>query len=218
MVSFCFILLELNDYFNDFRNLCQTEDFNFIQFIKEKYSGLIAKLAQDSQVPQSDLLVTLKSILFPLESGLKEFPLDSSLLDGIVEKVSYGHPEAGNNFTSWTCTFWQVKELDLLGEAIGKHFLNNFVIRNAARMILESALKAILPDTDTNINSTNPLTTTVDDLPMNLMKIESGTGTPKKKERKEKLQLSVPSTGSIASAAAAAAASMTPQIPQVKIK
>lgn len=211
----------MNEYFNDFRAESEAEGFVFINFIKEKYSGLIGKLSQDSQVPQSELLSNLKLILFPIASGFKEFPIDPSLLDGIVEKVSYGHPDAVNNFTSWSCTFWQVKDLELLGDSIGKHFLTNFVIRNAARMILENALKAaditIVNNVETaTISSNNQLNVVnlVDDLPINLMKIESGTGTPKKKEKKEKEKQLSSST----SASNATTITTTPQAPpQVKI-
>ena len=187
----CFDVLELNDYFDDFKVESEVEGFIFINFIKEKYSGLIGKLSQDSQVSQLELLTNLKTILFPLASGFKkdDFTIDSSLLDEIVEKVSYGHPEAGNNFTSWSCTFWQVKNLEFLGETIGKHFLTNFVIRNAARMILENSLKSTDEISEIVNNSTsNVLINLVDDLPINLMKIESGTGTPKKKDKKDKQQ------------------------------
>lgn len=208
-------------YFDNFRVASEDEGFNFVSFIKEKHAGLIAKLVQDSQVPQSELLSSLKTILFPLASGFKEFPLDSSLLEGIVEKVSYGHPEAGNNFTSWSCTFWQVKDLELLGDTIGKHFLTNYVIRNAAKMMLETALKTteLRNPVDSACNTTTATVTSanvvnlVDELPMNLMKIESGTGTPKKKEKKEKQ----PTAPSSASASGSSTAPQTNSIPQVKI-
>jgi hypothetical protein len=145
-------------------------------------------------------------------------------LEGIIEKVSYGHPEAGNNFNSWSCTFWQVKDLDLLGERIGKHFLTNFVIRNAARMFLESAIKAA-DVTSTIINNfdnlevvNNPINVVnlIDDLPMNLMKIESGTGTPKKKEKKEK-EKQQNTTAAAATSTTTSHAATTTTTPQVKI-
>lgn len=163
--------------------------FNFIEFLRQKYSGLIGKLVQDSQVSQSELLAALKTILLPIGSGFPEFQIDSSLLDGLVEKSSFGHPEAGNNFTAWSCTFWQVKDLNLLGESIGQHFLKNFVLRNAAKMILENSLKAETKEDAELVNPVNlPATAAVvnvDDLPMNLMKIESGMATPKKREREK---------------------------------
>ena len=198
----------------------EVEGFIFINFIKEKYSGLIGKLSQDSQVSQLELLTNLKTILFPLAGGFKDFSfsIDSSLLDEIVEKVSYGHPEAGNNFTSWSCTFWQVKNLEFLGETIGKHFLTNFVIRNAARMTLENALKTTEEIGEAVNNSTNVLINLVDDLPINLMKIESGTGTPKKKDKKDKQQnTTTASAAATALTATTANSTITPQVPQVKI-
>ena len=186
-------------------------------YVKSKYSGLIAKLSQDSQVPQAELLGTLRSILCPIAGGIPEFPIDANLLDGIVEKVSYGHPEAGNNFSAWSCTFWQVKDLELLGPGIGKHYLTNFVLRNAARMILENSLTAIdqLSSVTVNVPTSNLATEStvinVDELPINLMKIESGVATPKKreKEKKEKAQTS--------SSSAAANVTVTPQQAMPKI-
>lgn len=171
--------------------------------MKENYSGLIAKLTQDSQVTQSELLASLRSILFPIASGIYEFPIDSSLFDGIIDKYSYGHPEAGNNFSNWSCTFWQVKKLDTLGESIGLHLLENLIIRNKAKKMLENAFKTEtndvndIKDDNDHVNISNnyiPISAPilincvnlVDDLPMNLMKIESGTETPKKQREKEK--------------------------------
>ena len=204
-------------------------DFVYINYMKENYSGLIAKLTQDSQVTQTELLASLRSILFPIASGIYEFPIDSSLFEGIIDKYSYGHPEAGNNFSNWSCTFWQVKKLDSLGESIGLHILENLIIRNKAKNMLENALKI-----DTNsVNDINHVSdhtkisnnyipigapvlndcvNLVDDLPINLMKIESGTETPKKqREKKEK------STIISTSAAAAVATGTSVSMPTAKI-
>ena len=181
----------------------------------------------------------MRAILIPVASGLPaEFSIDSGLIDGIAEKVSYGHPDAGNNFTAWSCTFWQVKDLKMLGNTIGKHFFTNYVLRHAAKMILENSLKdlkdttkytcsdniMIVPDIKETNNVTAAAVITekdivnIDDLPMNLMKIESGTGTPKKKEKKEKSSSAVskepPSTTNTVTATVNA---NNTTVPQVKI-
>lgn len=187
--------------------------------VKTKYSCLIAKLSQDAQVPQSELLSSLRAILCPVAGNIPEFPIDASLLDGIVGKVSYGHPEAGNNFSTWSCTFWQVKDLELLGEQIGKHFLTNYVLRNAARMILENSLAAIPEESAVDVTSKQTVPTSslaiesavinVDELPMNLMKIESGVATPKKREKEKKEKAPV------VSATATPAAVPQPTMPKI---
>ena len=194
-------LIELNEYFCDVKSV-QFQGPELAAHVKSKHSSLIAKLAQDTQVPQNELLASLRSILNPVAGNIPEFPIDASLLDGIVEKVSFGHPEAGNNFSAWSCTFWQVKDLELLGVEIGKHFLPNYVLRNAARMILENSLAAI-PEESVDVKPAAPTSflaietavINVDELPMNLMKIESGVATPKKREKEKKEK--VPVTGSI---------------------
>lgn len=184
--------------------MVQLQGLELATHVKTKYSCLIAKLAQDAQVPQSELLSSLRCILYPVAGNIPEFPIDASLLNGIIEKVSYGHPEAGNNFSAWSCTFWQVNDLDLLGDEIGKHFLTNFVLRNAARMTLENSLAAVKspavtikpPIIPTSSLATESTVINVDELPMNLMKIESGVATPKKrdKEKKEKVSVSAGSS------------------------
>lgn len=189
--------------------------------VKTKYSRLIAKLSQDTQVPQSELLASLRSILCPVAGNIPEFPVDTSLLDGIIEKASYGHPQAGNNFSAWSCTFWQVKDLELLGCEIGKHFLTNYVLRTAARMILESSLAAAIPEV-TVVEPTITIPTydttviNVDELPINLMKIESGLATPKKREKEKKEKVSVVAgstiTNNTTNSAATVAQSTMPKI------
>lgn len=61
-------------------------------------------------------------------------------LNEFFERVNYGHPHCNTPFSAWSCTFWQVKDMDLLGPQLSRHFLTNFVVRQAARMILEGAL------------------------------------------------------------------------------
>lgn len=197
----------MNEYFENFKNLnrfqCDENEFNFCMFMREKYPQLIVKLVQDSQIPQVDLLASLKRILFPLGSGLKEFNLDSSLWEGLVEKVSYGHPEAQSSFSAWSCTFWQTKELELLGEAIGKHFLTNYVMRNAAKMILEAALKAqseVINEDQQEEQQQLP--------EINLMKIESGTATPKKREKEKISKTSTTATSTTTTSLPTAVASI----------
>ena len=194
------VFLELNDYFLNLKQVINQDGFDLVSFIRTKYPSLIAKLVQDSQVPQSELISSLRCILCPIGSGLSETKIliDSNVFEGIMEKTSFGHPDAGNNFNAWSCTFWQVKDLNLLGESIGNHFLTNYLIRNAARMILETALKVMkttaeisTADVEMISSSTNPVVLNlVDDLPMNLMKIESGTGTPKKREKEKERERS----------------------------
>jgi hypothetical protein len=219
--------LDLNEYFEDMKDVSFESNFDFNSFLKEKYSSLIAKLAQDSQVTQSELVSALRAILIPVASGFPELSLNSSLLEGIMEKVSYGHPDAGNNFSSWSCTFWQVKDLSLLGEVIGKHFLTNYVLRNAARMIFETSLveqrgmkleSPSLPDDESN--QTNPVVASInlveELLPISLMKIESGTGTPKKRGNKDK-HVSTANCNNNQSSASTQSPAIATSIPQVKI-
>lgn len=145
--------------------------------MRSKHLPLLAKLVQDSQVPQSELLSALLLILFPVASGLPEHPIDSTLLEEYFEKVSYGHPEGGNNFSALSCTFWQVKDMELLGEQIGKHFLTNFVLRQASKMILENCLSSNISDC---INLTEDLDIR---LPMDLMRIDTGGASTPKREK-----------------------------------
>lgn len=133
----------MNTYFNELSANYQSPDFNYLQFLKARHLPLLAKLIQDSQLPTSELIPELKAILMPLGSPFArlDWPfINYHFLMEFCERSSYGHPSAGNNFSAWSCTFWQVKDMNLLGGAIGRHFLTNFVLRQAARMMLENAI------------------------------------------------------------------------------
>jgi hypothetical protein len=133
---------DLHSYFQRLSAASAASDFDYAAFLRTHHLPLLAKLVQDAQVPLPELLADLKAILLPLGSSFAEDPrlaLPSTVITESFERVSYGHPKA-SAFTALSCTLWQVKELALLGETVGRHYLQSFVVRQAAKMILDSHL------------------------------------------------------------------------------
>jgi hypothetical protein len=150
----------------------QSTSFDYCQFLRQGHLPLLAKLIQDSQKPSAELIVELKDILLPVGSSFfklcdtvvdvessesSETLTDSQstttksntnfinhhFLNEFLEKTSYGHPQCTTTpFSAWSCTFWQCRDMSLLGVELSRHFLINFVMRQAARMILEGALQS----------------------------------------------------------------------------
>lgn len=193
---------DLYVYFEELEEASLREDFDYNQFLCDGHLPLLAKLVHDSQVPLYDLLPELRAILLPVGSHFERQGANWTILSGTISahftKASYGHPEAGNNFSALSCTFWQVKDMTLLGEEIGRHFVSSFVLRQAARMILESRLTAQESEAPTAIAlaTETPVTELKTPLVANsiasgisAMSIasnhQSGTATPVKKEREQ---------------------------------
>ena len=135
--------LELCTYFAELKDWIKTSEFDFNTFLRERHLSLLAKLVQDAQIPGPELMLELRQILTPVGTIYASDPrlslLSSTLYDNF-EKFSYGHPEA-SPFSNLACTFWQVKDLALLGGEIGQHYLQNYVLRQAAQMILQAKLE-----------------------------------------------------------------------------
>ena len=77
---------------------------------------------------------------FTPNSSAKSSFINHHFLNEFFERANYGHPRCSSPFTAWSCTYWQVRDMDTLGTQLARHFLTNFVLRQAARMILEGAL------------------------------------------------------------------------------
>ncbi len=215
------VSIELNEYFNQLAREAPNPNFSYSQFLRQGRLPLLAKLIQDCQKPTAELLAELKEILLPIGSTFatlcasevnetnEAMNVDSTtptsgfithyFLNEFFEKTSYGHPHCTAPFTAWSCTFWQVKDMSLLGPELSKHFLVNFVMRQAARMILEGAftelsaeigaVESIEKDTDTKNNTAKDTKDTGD----NAVSIEPNT---KKQSKKRKSTVEVPSTPS----------------------